>query len=843
METTDTTTDPTPVEPAAQPALVKSSSKRVGNKIARNALLIWLFALAVRVAYNALAVHPLWSAEAGAALPPDSSDTWLWLTNAVFESFSCLLVYLAGTLSFGRKAGLVAGVVLAVYPPSIFATRYWSDRSTAALCVSVGLLLFAYLARNFSKQKVKSLVVIPMCLIAAAITFLCSQIPSAVVPDWSAASLEQSLSGPAVAYGNSLEYDGWVPADPAVSPVVRADGSDAAALIGLELRKIGRLIGGAWNDFSESVVGEPAKWADCFHQLVLFFALVGFLAAVLQRPNAGESRFRKRRNFLIYCSGLVCFAAAACHLAFAAGQPIASAFYTAMPPLVMLAGYGIFAVFRKGVGAVSVVGCLLVIAVVAAWSQGFSFVPWLASVLSGGSFIVASWLDGLFWSIIWILLIRLILAVVAPSVDVNKNRSAVALWLGASLLVSVVIVAICVSDPSRHQWIARLEGQGEGIRQDVYIPPAAGALSLSAVSFVLIDTESAVLSPKLRITVNGLTAIYPAVPWLQVNNANHGAMRRISTWAAQSDRDLRSMHQWWAFAIPTAWVRFGATNEITVSGGTPSLMAGHTVYGDYNSLHAHNSANERVLPSFDVLSIARGFQTQSRGDARIPQPRRILSRFENSYWYDINGWRAADLSGEPGIQRGEYRLRIAIPQRKSGDTPSSLLNPAALAIQSLFPPVVVVDANVVKGVAGSDPGSTRLTKSPVPLPPILPPGSLFSFTAEINGYQPKTLASIDIEFSGKRNGQPVKWHSLWDPAAAQVGNEWYPLTVCDTIPDEVLSLENLTVSVTAVPYPDYLARTKPGQADSSSMIIRNAQLVILPPLDVAPAESRQWLLY
>jgi hypothetical protein len=488
----------------------------VDNKIARNAVLIWLFAFGARLAYNAWAVHPLWSAKAGAALPPDSSDTWLWLANSVFESFSCLLVYLAGSLSFGRKAGLLAGIVLAVYPPSIFATRYWSDRSTAALCVSVSLLLFAHLARNFSKQKVKSLVVIPICLIAAAIAFLCSQIPSAVVADWSAASLAESLSGPPVAYGNSLEYDGWVPADPAVSPVVRAEDSDAAALIGLELRKVGRLIGGAWNDFSESVVGEPARWADCLHQLVLLFALAGFSAAVLQRPQAGESRFRKRRNFLVYCAGLVCFVAAAAHLAFTAGQPIASAFYPAMPPLVMLAGYGVLVVFRRGVGALSVLGCLPLIAVAAAWSQGFSFVPWLASVLSGGSFIAASWLDGLLWSVIWILLIRLILSMVAPSVDVNKSRSATVLWAAASLLVCAVVLAICVSDPSRHQWIVQLEGQGEGIRQDVYIPPAAGALSLSPVTFVLIDTESAVLSPKLRVTVNGLTAIYPAVPWLQV---------------------------------------------------------------------------------------------------------------------------------------------------------------------------------------------------------------------------------------------------------------------------------------------------------------------------------------
>ncbi|HEY9868929.1 MAG TPA: hypothetical protein V6D08_07165, partial [Candidatus Obscuribacterales bacterium] len=653
--------------------------------------------------------------------------------------------------------------------------------------------------------------------------------------------------------GNRLETDGWM-AYPPEAPVPRTiveslraiagpAGEHPLPFIGLQLRKIPRLWAGVWNDYQYALPFLDVYRQSILHQLLLLSAALGGIFLV-----AGARNPRHSREFPCGC---VLVAIALFHFLYCLFEPVSRYNATAMPSVILLASCAVVRLSGESAAARwRLAGVLVLVSILLRLMQGgSSLYAYLVSLLPGALSFLLGWLDGLFWAAAWLIICAVTLPLVARACH---PRAARLLLVCVFSFLALVALVLSVSDPERQEWFCDLRNPHQVLRQDVYVTPVAAASSLAPQAFVLIDLASPLLLPRLSVAINGERIDNIPLTWLQVRGDQEQLLEALSSRAHAMGRDLRSFRQWWVIPVPLSVLRLGASNEILIKSEDREAILPTRIYGDYG-VHA-SAFNEgvRVLPSFEHMSLTKGFATCDHRDPRIYEPVRLLGKEVSSYWFDGKKWVEGDLSESPGRQTGAFRVRIALVERKSAPLvaepgPAGLYRPAAEPQFSLTPvtslPLVVADVKGPKTVAGWDPLSMLLTSSSLKIPADLPPGAVFHFSCELRDFDPYGSAFVSVQFLGERNGSPVTWTSPWQPRRIPLSVAWTRLSFADIIPDDILRLDKLRVNIMVSPFHADALLTRRQQALRETAMVQNASLMLLPPLLVPPAEQRLWLIY
>jgi len=682
---------------------------------------------------------------------------------------------------------------------------------------------------------------------------------------------------------NDLAGDGW-PLEPSPSPqeltIRQALTMIASSAVGhplpfisLQLRKVPRLWAGVWNDFQYSLIGADLGWQQLLHQILLFAGLCGIFM-LLSGPRHWQY------SHPLTC-GLVLFTVVLCHFSLIAFSPISRGNITAMPAIVLLASYALMRVFAAGEDVfwrfLKTLG--LVVILLLLLQRGAGLIPIIAGMVPATMMKLVPWLDALFWAgaIVWVGMVALNTLSSLPMLA--NPRLCSHLVKSAFACAIVIAVAYSLTDPDRFQWWAELKTGRQMVRQDIYIPPMTGATALSPATFVLLDIDTPALLPRLKVTFNNVPLREPPMPWLQVQGDNESVLNMLTGQARAMGRELRSFRQWWAIAVPVWALRPGAVNAVTVRADRTSWLSSYRVYGDYGPALPGASDAVKILPSLEHLSYQKGFATFDHTDPRIYEMVRVLGRTTGSYWNDGRKWFSNDLSDERGCQRGEYRIRIAVPLRKMAAVPaagtgrpagplvealSGLAQAAspvdggerreaappprnaavpAAALEPVAFPVIMLDEGDARGISAQDASSMQITSSPLRVPAGLPTGTRFYFSCDIRDLEYSGTAHVSVTFAGTDNGRPVSWRSAWEPACINLGQSWRTVSYCDTIPDNILRLKDLQVSVVILPFDPDLPAVKPDKALEQSVAVKDVGLHLMQPLGIPAPDQCEWLLY
>lgn len=842
--------------------------------------------------YPAYLATALWASGVRTPDSFDGAQLGVTLCNAVVDSFACVLVAALGTLLFSLPIGLLCGFLLALYPGAVISTQQCLSEPLAMFITAAWLLLacqsilhetsnkhrllaidlvLGILTGALLLAKSANILLVPfLCLTAAiaharnksqhlptqrytqvivsrllpiAVGFILAILPwllfnHQVTGNWSV--VVDRVPGCNLLYANSIKSDGWetfpdtTPWETSfadnVKMLQRTFCEDPQAFTSLQLRKVARMFGSVWNEFSYPVLGLGYNEQTIAHRLLLLFALAGLLRAALSGFVSHPGRAA--------CVSLL-FAVIAFHLVYVPFEAMPRYVLPAMPAIVLLAAFGIAgnfssqllfngSIFRKYLGSagriVGVIACLSALCLTPALCT-FS-----AAQLPGMTWL-APWISATFAGICVIGALNLGLTQIHTQAQVKWNHGT---------LVSqavIVVVAICtfvsvVSKKSWTEWQATLSGTVYA-KQVLTLPKSVPNSTLAQTSLILMDVSSDALAPPISVSVNGHECKEAPIPFASFLANNQDILNGLFTWQAASGRESRSFRQWWCIPVRTDWLRFGEPNEVMVqaSGTTPV-----DIYGDFP-----RGGDINYLPSFFSFSHNGGYASIQRGDARVME--RFDSEGNAKSCALMNGKLSTDdLSSAPGQQTGTYRIRIAcLKEFTATDVPVNAKLPHA---DNDLPAEVTLVGTQPHMVLGNDAASMFPPNSNQSLPAGLRKGTRIDVICDLKNLGNSKSAFVNLSLTSRSNPN-LEWHAFWQPEQISLSNDWQTVTFSDVIPDELVTAGSISTKLLTSPYQPELFYTNRKKAVHSKVFVRNVRVRLLPPLDsrLYGSTPHPWLIY
>lgn len=809
----------------------------------------------------------------------DSSAIQLCLCNSVMDALACVLVYACGRLAFEKRAAVISALLFAFYPAFVINTQHCYSESFSyfMLCAWVSITLL--LSLRHSKVNTQTWLVLGLLsgllmlskpafvmvppLTAALLIFfhlvfprkkhfaaaeshsnrkfylnslcLISGLIISLGP-WlyfnKTASGKYSLFVNRVPsfnlfHGNQLKTDGWLayPFDglfpgetTKVIESLRLDAQKAPIdFIGLQFKKIARLWSGVWNEYSYPLFGISCGWQSLFHQLLLFFAVFGFERLLTRSKNAALSRSFKAGLIL---SGIVLF-----HFAYIPFEAISRYAVTAMPFVILLASFAIADISKQKQGLWRLLGLTtLSSAVIWELSASEKLSNFLAALLPTNLLGLSPWIS---WSIGCIGILILI-------VQTNRIQKSF-ITLTAGVLVLIVSWFYTTQSNDWREWSVILSSSQPAVTQVIRMPKRAQYLPASnGLCYVIVDLQSQVLAPRLRITLNGHTLEQELIPLAQLQSDNADILQCLSLQAQGMSVDFRSFRQWWAIPFHESELHWNANNEITIEPQFPEDRI--RLFGQYCTTDALADADgSSELPSIRSFSYTKAFSTFDNEDPRVLEKRPVFGKTI----VPTKSGQSTDLSAEPGRQYGHYRIRFLVPGEHNSSISLIQTNNSSTFTKSFSLP------KTGWRVEGSNPYSFTPPDSPLQMPTQLPSGTRFNLACELKeltGNHHNAL--ISLNFTGiDKLGQPVAWNSPWQPTGIPISPQrWIRTTFSDTLPDQILKLDKLQANILLSPFqPDYLF-LKRKQALKCTVLVKDMQFRLGQSLGL-PKGSADWLIY
>ncbi|MBY0550387.1 MAG: glycosyltransferase family 39 protein [Candidatus Obscuribacterales bacterium] len=877
----------------------------------------------------------------------DTFSVQMCLCNSVLDALCCVLVFVCARLAFNKRTALIAGLLFAFYPAAIINTQHcysepfsyfvltawlaltlrlslrhadgtaWRIVECAGLGVVTGVLMlskpafvllpplagfiiFALKAPSLLRRAVGKPIVqsgrgqVVACLSALIIGFALSVSPwlffnKAVTGQWSL--FVNRVPAFNIFHGNQLKTDGWrcypyrgsFPGESkeVVAAVLRDGAKEPVAFVGLELKKLARLWSGVWNEYHYSLFGIPIEGQSLFHQLILFLSALSIPLILRRRRNVGLSRELS--------AGLVLVAVVAFHFAYLPFEAISRYAVTAMPAACILAAHVISAGLRRQASQLATVVAAGVVSFLSLSWQG-TLASSLAGVLPDAA--LSPWIA---WSVAAMpLVVTTVYSVRYLSARIRSCYIPVA-CAPVSLCLLVLLVSLSYSVQSRdwREWSTKLES-GTTVRR-TFALPATMSMDNESVGFILLDLQSEVLAPRVRVVVNGVALNDEPFPLARLMPENRDVLQCLAIQGEGMGRDFRGFRHWWVVPVSPGVLHVGGENQIELS--TDQSDDAIQLFGDYATpaQAGANADGERFLPSLYSYSYTKGFTTFDHRDPRVFEAVTVGGKTLSNSVVKNGFEESADLSSASGIQRGAFRMFVLLPQRTRvvPDTQSSLSNDlsgvacgvraveeqtqsvaakvspsenfggvacGAFAVQSPAQCPVVRDARSFDvpltstlSIVGPDSerdvsGNNPVSFSPVApflLPKGLPAQSRFKFSGWLKGKTTNRAGFVSLNFEGTAaDGSHKLWNSQWQPIGIPLaGSQWRPTTFSDEIPDEILRLDDCKVTVLFSPFqPDYLFLRKK-EALKCTMQVRDANFTLLQPLPLPPLREREWRLY
>lgn len=825
-------------------------------------------------------------AGATANLALNAHSQFYAIANSVVDSFSCLLVCLFTTLAFGRRVGLLAGLGMALYAPSIINTQQCYGEPFAYFLLCCWTLLLVTLARSQLSSKMRlvnyfflalfsgllmlakpAFVFLPwlgigvylaaLAMDKAAVKQLATTnkrnlllallafalgLTVALAP-W--LGFTRSVSGQTMLVvnrapqynlyiGNYLATDGWKtwPTQPNI-PNTMADAkafvmdefkNSPLALVGLFLRKIARLTVGVWNEFQYPIGILTIVEQNIWQGVLLLLASLG-LAAALNNED------RTARRLALAFAAIILF-----HLIYACFEPVPRYAITAMPLVMAFAAQGMLTLcgaFGQGKTAkqrILIIGLAL-------WALlGFNWLYRFASPVSPFALTFATCsfeqirvMVALCWCTYFVLLfIQLAQILTFANGFAKLSRLAVVSLVASGALSVLCTAAFFLQDPALSE-CSTLLVPGE--------PGYTGKLR-----FPLADLES-----ESQLPGKGPSSFRQFDSWLLID---------CETTAPPPVLDVSVNGRSFSARTALMWNELLPSEKdvpVIIDLQSRAMSVDKRKFRQWWALPFSTEALRKNLESEVTLSVPAGSESvrifsdwvnsSTNTDVSIPS----LTKFswtKGFLTFDHRDPRPYELRPpSPSTLREpkssyfakllpQLRLHLAIPR----------LVPTAtnIAIQSerkYMQPLLLHAAEHV--VTGGDPRTFVM-------PGLLCDNNLkesgqVELKFEIGKCQSKQLVEVDLSLSGTKNGMPVAWRSQWQPACIEANSAWQKHHYSNILPEDFSQWQTVRCNLSMSPFIAdqlYLHRKK---AQHAQMTMRNI-CVELNGSSVSSGKC-EWVLY
>lgn len=740
----------------------------------------------------------------------------LQIAASLIDGLTCLLIYLVAQMVAppiaGKKTGIIAALMFALYPSSIINTQYcyaepydcfvlmlfvwlalqWSDRSGPmrfVFALSTGVLagmvaltkpLFLFLPplvlvlfllqmvwakasrQSLTKPEIKTFL---LCLVTAIAGLM------VVFAPW--LMITKGMTGKPLLYvnrspafnlylGNQLDRDGWraYPFQTAIpnhvhlvrEQIVEQLKDHPFEFIALQVRKVNRLWLGPWNEFEREVFFVDVPAQELFHHVLLALALNGLVVLLLKMPGT-----------LLACTyRALALGIIGVHFGFVLVEPISRYNFTAMPMLIIVAAVGLTALNSVATARLVATGAVLLALV-------FSLYPTVASILLGlglpfpflliFAFGLLAKLD--FW------LYRAFLK------RISRDKTLV---IGQT--VCFVICLVCdvigiASSPDKPEHTVTHTNQTIAL-------PALEAGKGAPETFLFVDMQ--VKSPDLMVAINSKKHTLQAYPWWQLAG-DPDLVEVLSEQTRSMGIPMQSLRQWWVVPLPAGSLKFGEHNFVHIEGAPDLAIYGH--YGVNN-----------FVPSFTLASWTKGFCTSEHKDARL-------------YF---------DMPGTVVDRKRSERVFIGLPY--SGSKGSLQTDRSK---QSDF----IVKPSKPLTVFGSNPQLMEVAQVPVDTARFKNQGVYFRLDTRLQKLTKSKSAFINLVFEGiDQKGVKQSWISPWQPAKLSADREWQDFSFGDFIPPRILALKDLKARVVVFPFNLDLLYLRQKEAARETVVVSNLVLTV-----------------
>ncbi|GEM_PF-2759131 len=461
-----------------------------------------------------------------------------------------------------------------------------------------------------------------------------------------------------VATGCDIESDGWgTSPDPpltalladspgVIPPVVASWQTHPAELLNLTLRKVYRLWGEPWNDFSASVLGVPAKVQAWWHILLWVLAVPGILATLAAAPLRLMPEERGRAaDFICWASVLVILG----HFAYVSVEANSRYGFTAMPFVVLLAVYGLFVAARLPAQRRASLSLIVAGAALAA-ASGSAVASGLAALTGDlrSGLLAQEATECLLLVGIGLMAVRYLDKLVPSSRRKMMGGLAV---MAIAIGIFAVSLAYCLDGRQAREWSCTLSAGESACREIDLRGRALGAGQHASLAAVLIDGDAACRDAVINVNGHRLPE-HPEL-LLRLRPAHYSLFNLMRMFATRFGKQVDEIRQWRVGLVPVSWLNMSGSNIFRVSPASGSSL---TVYGDY----VDSWAPRRRMPAFDYFSGGLFNSSPGAFDGRILNPVG-LSNGSSVSWLESNGARGSnDLSPVRGRQTGQYRIFLML---------------------------------------------------------------------------------------------------------------------------------------------------------------------------------------
>jgi len=142
-------------------------------------------------------------------------------------------------------------------------------------------------------------------------------------------------------------------------------------------------------------------------------------------------------------------------------------------------------------------------------------------------------------------------------------------------------------------------------------------------------------------------------------------------------------------------------------------------------------------------------------------------------------------------------------------------------------------------VTGADPRTFNLSE-PVSTKH-LAANMRFDFSFEVGKSKTTRPVEVDLAFSGTKGGQPITWRSQWQPASIEAGPDWKKYTYSSLLPADFNQWRNITCTVSMSPFIADQLYLHPKEAQRAQMTVRNLRVEVSP--SGLPSGEIRWVMH
>lgn len=426
-------------------------------------------------------------------------------------------------------------------------------------------------------------------------------------------------------------------------------------------RKISRLSVNPWNDCRFSLFFVPANLQAYWHQILIALGLIGMALAWIRSGKWLSVPDKIGTTFLL--SALTFIAAHALYLPFVANARYG---FTAMPLIIIFALFAADAILSRPNKLKTAYALLAVTCFVLSIR--------LPGAVPGAIFSADPGVQTALHVILTLSILAAFALTACLAGGLKGGRSILAPALSLFLICSIPTVAECFAPDWNNEWIANLS-PGMKAERTVRLPATRGDSNWAAL---IVDGGENV--ENARFTLNGRELGSRPVSLIHASGTNE-LPNNYKVFSAVMTRFAPQLRQWFVVEVPLDWLKFNALNTLSVEPGHNSKKV--AIFGSNSALIA-GSKEPLPVPSFNLFSATRLLNDPLKNDPRLCGYLPANVREASCHLNSASGRQSDDLSAEPGVQRGQYRMflllgsesrhqRLAVTQTLRNKTDITLL--------------------------------------------------------------------------------------------------------------------------------------------------------------------------